>query len=337
MEKIMVDYLKILWEGQSNIPNNGDTTLWTSFFKSEAQKAKRDEFIEFNIFFLYLFNDIKQAKENIKWQYEQRISEFGMILSHCYVSISEGKTTDEQGNPIQEKIKAFEDAAKFVRNEGYKMNDDYKYNLFKNDNTYSNTRNLNAFFVDIKQFTYRKLELIESAIKQAEQELSEIENQKKQMVFSESKKNNNDNTSPPAAHQQTFTLSLNPAQQETLYNELIKGDFLADTTDFDHFCYVFGNTPIPNDKKPFEPLQWIKTISVTKKINPNKLALLNLLALLDIPEKELINRNLINVFFHILNGKKFKANNYSYKNGHLKTQSEYHNELVEIIRKTKEK
>jgi len=57
-----------------------------------------------------------------------------------------------------------------------------------------------------------------------------------------------------------FTRSFSEAEQKKLYTGLVKGGFLPQTTNYSHFCYVFGGEPIPDDERPFEPLQWEGTI-----------------------------------------------------------------------------
>jgi hypothetical protein len=59
--------------------------------------------------------------------------------------------------------------------------------------------------------------------------------------------------SPPQPH---FTRQFTDTEQQKLYAGLTEGAFLPKGTDYSYFCHVFGGTAIPEDKKPFEPLQW---------------------------------------------------------------------------------
>ena len=140
---------------------------------------------------------------------------------------------------------------------------------------------------------------------------------------------------------QHFTRSFTNEEQQNLFNGLIKGGFIPKNTNVSHFHFVFGSTAIPDNEIPFKPLEWIKTNSTTKGVTPNKKSLLDLLVLLEIPEIEIKNKKLINTLFKIPKGAKFKANNYTDitdHNGNLKRfESEYHNELVSIVSKSKEK
>jgi hypothetical protein len=144
----------------------------------------------------------------------------------------------------------------------------------------------------------------------------------------------------PTIDMLNFTRSFAPDEQKQLFDGLTSGGFLSKETNFHHFCFVFGSTDIPSNEAPFEPLQWVKPNKTTHGKNTNKKSLLELIVLLEIPEIEIKDKQLINSVFKIPNGTKFKANNYTDitdKNGNLiRFESEYHTELVEIIRKSKE-
>jgi hypothetical protein len=55
-----------------------------------------------------------------------------------------------------------------------------------------------------------------------------------------------------------FIRTFTTDEQKKLFNGLISGGFLPKETNYNHFCYVFGGTPIPDDEKPFERLMWKK-------------------------------------------------------------------------------
>ena len=57
-----------------------------------------------------------------------------------------------------------------------------------------------------------------------------------------------------------FTRSLTESERKTLFDGLLKQNFLPQDTDFTHFCFVFGGT-VPSEK-PFEPLKWQRTIAL---------------------------------------------------------------------------
>ncbi|GHT50084.1 hypothetical protein FACS189440_16890 [Bacteroidia bacterium] len=71
---------------------------------------------------------------------------------------------------------------------------------------------------------------------------------------------NESNTAKPQqpAH---FTRQFTADEQKKLFDGLTNGYFLPQGTDYSHFCYVFGGT-IPNDRKPFEPLIWQKSLGL---------------------------------------------------------------------------
>lgn len=112
------------------------------------------------------------------------------------------------------------------------------------------------------------------------------------------------------------------------YLDLLKEGFIACEENSFLFRMGYNVEDINLDK-----IKWIKE---NKKSNqPNKTSLLDYLTLIGIKESEMKNK--INTIFEIPNGGKFKANNYSYVNGHLFTKSEYHDSLDKIESKSKER
>jgi hypothetical protein len=59
-----------------------------------------------------------------------------------------------------------------------------------------------------------------------------------------------------------FTRQFTEQEQQELYNGLINEAFLSKGTDYSHFCYAFGSTAISDNKRPFKPLVWYKTIGL---------------------------------------------------------------------------
>ena len=49
--------------------------------------------------------------------------------------------------------------------------------------------------------------------------------------------------------------------QKYLFKKLIdkEKNFIPENTNFHHFCFVFGSTPIPANEQPFKPIKWIKS------------------------------------------------------------------------------
>lgn len=55
-----------------------------------------------------------------------------------------------------------------------------------------------------------------------------------------------------------FTRIFNEEEINILYSGL-KGRFMPEDLDFEHFCFVFGGIPLTPNKDPFKPLQWIRS------------------------------------------------------------------------------
>lgn len=55
-----------------------------------------------------------------------------------------------------------------------------------------------------------------------------------------------------------LTKDLKTDVQEHLFDELIKKEFIPKNTNYYHFCYVFGNTTIPENENPFIKITWLK-------------------------------------------------------------------------------
>ena len=132
----------------------------------------------------------------------------------------------------------------------------------------------------------------------------------------------------------SFTRKFSPTEQEKLFNGLREGNFIPKNTNYSHFCAVFGNTPIPENEKPFAPLVWAATNKKTIT-RANKKSLLDLLQILEIPETEIKNRTLINSLFTFPNAKPLSPQNYTLitdtKKCLKEIKSEYHTELLNIV------
>lgn len=134
----------------------------------------------------------------------------------------------------------------------------------------------------------------------------------------------------------SFTLKFSSTEQKKLFNGLKDGGFIAENTNYYHFCAVFGNSPIPEKYKPFTPLVWAATNKKAKD-SANKKSLLDLLKILEIPEPEIKNRTLINSLFRFSNTKPLLPQNYTYitdtttEKRLLQIKSEYHTELLNIV------
>jgi hypothetical protein len=74
-----------------------------------------------------------------------------------------------------------------------------------------------------------------------------------------------------------FTRAFTADEQKKLFEYLKKpsvkqsetAQFLPNDTSYNHFCYVFGGTPIPNNEKPL-PLQWLQSKQLLRELLTNK-------------------------------------------------------------------
>jgi len=58
-----------------------------------------------------------------------------------------------------------------------------------------------------------------------------------------------------------FTREFTKSELKLFFQNMKKGGLISQTTNENHFNFVFGGLPIPDKQKPFEPLQWTeKTI-----------------------------------------------------------------------------
>jgi hypothetical protein len=57
-----------------------------------------------------------------------------------------------------------------------------------------------------------------------------------------------------------FARVFTGTEQKKLFGGLTDNGFLPKETIYSHLCYVFGGTPIPDNEKPFKPLQWTGSI-----------------------------------------------------------------------------
>lgn len=140
----------------------------------------------------------------------------------------------------------------------------------------------------------------------------------------------------------SFTREFSSTEQKNLFNGLKDGGFIAENTNYYHFCAVFGNTPIPEEEQPFTKLVWVATNKKAKN-RADKRCLLRLLQKLDIPEHEIKNRDLLNSLFIFPKGKELSSANYTEITDNtserhlLQIKSEYESELQKIVPDSKKK
>lgn len=137
------------------------------------------------------------------------------------------------------------------------------------------------------------------------------------------------NKNSKSEKEQTFSIKLSEEKKKKLFDSLITNEYIDNDTLFENFSYIFSGQTIPTD---FKPIKWIKMNSKTK-VTPNKRSLFSLLSLLGVPFKEIVNKKMMNEFFIVNCGGKFKANNYTGINRSSDIKSECDNELIEITQK----
>jgi len=100
-------------------------TTYLSYFKSEANIAHRDNFIELADFFNGCKSALSDYKKSVENQYYKRLNENDLVV-HAYKKlVNDGQTLDQNGNPIQEHIDYYENEKEFVKKSGYSKNSDY--------------------------------------------------------------------------------------------------------------------------------------------------------------------------------------------------------------------
>lgn len=151
-----MNYIEIVCKGYQERHQQG--THLESYFKREAQKAKRDEFCEFNDFFNGCINAIKSLKANIQEQLSREIHENKSAID----ILRQGRMRHEDGHMITEKEEIEEHVAVFME----QMNA-YDLNSFQ---VYTR----NVFENTIPQFHYVELIEIENKIRMAESEINDL-------------------------------------------------------------------------------------------------------------------------------------------------------------------
>ncbi len=169
-----MNYSKLIIDAY--IENEEHRTPFKSFFKREAQKAQRDEFIEPEDLFngcLYVLSKFKSEIEN---QYDRRYKENDFVIA----SVESGKgmicdgvhITDPENEKIKAHLKYIERDKEFIKNRGYKTNYDYSCNVLSSGEIADFLSLDNAI-----ELHWPNLEEIEEGIIKAKEELLNIKPQ----------------------------------------------------------------------------------------------------------------------------------------------------------------
>jgi hypothetical protein len=160
-----MDYKRILIDGYKE----KDTTPYVSYFKREAQKVHRDEFVEFADFFNACKRIIEGYKNRIKSQYFKRLHENDWVLRSIYsgngMKFNGVIVRDQNDERIKENVKYIEDDKEFVESRGYENNHDFVCEISETGEISNDSCNTYSLY-------YPDLADLENSITQAEQELT---------------------------------------------------------------------------------------------------------------------------------------------------------------------
>ncbi|MDR1985324.1 MAG: hypothetical protein LBQ28_10985 [Prevotellaceae bacterium] len=238
-----MNYYKIVIDGYTE--KHVQQTPYVSYFKREAQIAKRDSFVEFIDFFNGCKLVLGRYKNEIEREYSKVLFEYGSVLDSIYcgkgIKYDGVLVTDQNDERIKNTEKRIIDKMMFIKDRGYITNSDYVCCVTETGDVASvYNMKYSLYYSDIYE--------LNEAIIQAEREL-EPKKQPKSKIKQK--------------HQQFhFTRQFADTEQKHLFEGLINGGFLPQKTNYIHFCYVFGCTAIPDNDKPFKPLVWLQTIGL---------------------------------------------------------------------------
>ena len=224
-----MNYKQIIINGYTEKGSQG--TPYVSYFKRESQKAKRDNFVEFEDFFNGCNFAIRDYKNQIEREYRRPIVHLLTVENQYRLALIDGQTTDANGVSIQERIDNLEKDINYYEKTGYKDNNTYFCLTTKTGNIVA-VNNLDGEH----KLYYQDVSELEQAIEQAGREL--IHKPHVPAI-----------TTAPPLH---FTRSFTNKERKTLFNGLVKGGFIPKDTNYNHFSFVFGDV----ETADFEPLQW---------------------------------------------------------------------------------
>ena len=154
----MIDYKRIISDGWERSLQFWYTkekqSFLTSHFKAEAQKAKRDEFIEIKDYFVCIQKVVDIGKDDIHSKHSTQIHSLCLITDDIENRIKNSTSIDEVSK-LADDLQHHIEAMRKIGNDGV-VNSAHTYTICT---------------MPIKCLLYKDLEFIEEAIKQAEQEL----------------------------------------------------------------------------------------------------------------------------------------------------------------------
>lgn len=127
LNKRNMNYHQVLLD--AFIANKKHKTTYMSFFKREAQIAKRDNFVEFPDYFDGCQYILESYKNEITKQYNKRLTENDWVVASVKSGSGmkfEGEiVTDQSDKRIQDHLQYIAEDKEFVQNRGYENNHDY--------------------------------------------------------------------------------------------------------------------------------------------------------------------------------------------------------------------
>lgn len=106
--------------------HNRQVTKYQSYFKKEAQKAKRDNFVELEEFLNECIEVTDSYKEAIEKQFKNFLNEKDQLISTLKNALNRGVVRDKSGNLLKEEIETLEKDRDRVFAAGYENNYDYQ-------------------------------------------------------------------------------------------------------------------------------------------------------------------------------------------------------------------
>ena len=155
--------------------HNRQVTKYQSYFKKEAQKAKRDNFVEDEEFLSECIEVIDRYKQSIKEQFRDSLNEKDQLINTFKNALNRGEVMDKSGNLLQDKIEALEKGRNSILAAGYENN--YDYNCFLSP-TGEITKSVWDCSID-RRLSWRDILQLENAVTDAISELVSVESESK--------------------------------------------------------------------------------------------------------------------------------------------------------------
>lgn len=190
-----------------------------------------------------LVNDNLQAIDNLAIEKKEQYNRLNMISEHFQ------KIIGKPNNEVEKTLSKF-NKLKFMfanRLDALCLNNNIDFIKLQNE-------------VEIYLKLRRKIEDIYIYIgtwEQTEKYINELQfHENEKQPIQQTKEKNLVQPPPKPLH---FTKCFTTDEQKNLFDGLIKAGLL-EKEKYSHFCYVFGGTDIPDNEKPFKPLQWAGTL-----------------------------------------------------------------------------